>query len=430
MSVGLAPSSGPVAKKSIRGSRFSTLRPVTTGPDVGMATHPATVSPEASSASARNAARGNRAVIAARRRTGRRPAGPPRRGSGCADDRAAWRGRPVAPGPGGCPSAVCLPDAAASAGSGPPAGSPPGLQPAAVQVGVLERDRQPEPGAAGGAGPGRVGAPEPVEDQRCLAGRSPTPWSRTPTATAVSSLPTRRRPGDPRRARSRWPPGCAGCARPGAGRPRRCRPPVGLDAPARMPVLRRRAVRGRRPPRRDGHRGRSARLERGGAGVEPADLEQVGQQRLEAVELVVQQLGGAGRGGVEVGARVVQHSAAIRIVVSGVRSSCETSETKRCCTRDRSSSCRICRSQAGGHLVEARASRARSSSPRTRIRSSRRPGGELARRSAAACDRATTTRVTSQATTPTSRTSARPPDDTTRRTTSRVASSWSSVKAK
>ncbi|GMA18544.1 hypothetical protein [Arsenicicoccus piscis] len=35
--------------------------------------------------------------------------------------------------------------------------------------------------------------------------------------------------------------------------------------------------------------------ELGGSGVEPADLEQVGQQRLEPVELVVEQLGRAGR---------------------------------------------------------------------------------------------------------------------------------------
>src|SRR5687768_4131146 len=46
----------------------------------------------------------------------------------------------------------------------------PRLQPAAVQVDVLQGDRQAEPGAAGRARPGRVGAPEPVEDQGSLAG--------------------------------------------------------------------------------------------------------------------------------------------------------------------------------------------------------------------------------------------------------------------
>ena len=49
----------------------------------------------------------------------------------------------------------------------------PGLQPAAVQPGVLERDGQAEAGAAGGARPGRVGAPEPVEHHRRLARLEP-----------------------------------------------------------------------------------------------------------------------------------------------------------------------------------------------------------------------------------------------------------------
>ncbi len=48
-------------------------------------------------------------------------------------------------------------------------------------------------------------------------------------------------------------------------------------------------------------------------------------------------------------------SPAIRTVVSGVRSSWETSETNRRCTRESSSSWRIWLLQAGGHLVERRA---------------------------------------------------------------------------
>ena len=47
-------------------------------------------------------------------------------------------------------------------------------------------------------------------------------------------------------------------------------------------------------------------------------------------------------------------SPAIRIVVSGVRSSCETSETNRCCTRERSSSWADLPLQARRHLVERR----------------------------------------------------------------------------
>ena len=50
-------------------------------------------------------------------------------------------------------------------------------------------------------------------------------------------------------------------------------------------------------------------LEHGGAGVEAADLEQVDQQRLEPVELGLQQLGRPRRRGVEGPARVVQHVA-------------------------------------------------------------------------------------------------------------------------
>ncbi len=50
-------------------------------------------------------------------------------------------------------------------------------------------------------------------------------------------------------------------------------------------------------------------LEDGGTGVEAADLEQVDQQRLEPVELQLQQLGGAGGRRVEVAPRVVQHVA-------------------------------------------------------------------------------------------------------------------------
>src|SRR5215831_1884776 len=45
----------------------------------------------------------------------------------------------------------------------------PGLQPPPVKPGILERDGQPEAGAAGGARAGRVGTPEPVEDQVLFA---------------------------------------------------------------------------------------------------------------------------------------------------------------------------------------------------------------------------------------------------------------------
>ena len=55
---------------------------------------------------------------------------------------------------------------------------------------------------------------------------------------------------------------------------------------------------------------------------------------LDPVELNLEQLGGPGGDRVEVAPRVVQPtSPAIRTVVSGVRSSWETSETNRRCTR-------------------------------------------------------------------------------------------------
>ena len=79
-------------------------------------------------------------------------------------------------------------------------------------------------------------------------------------------------------------------------------------------------------------------VERGRAGVEPADLEQVDQQRLEPVELGLEQLGGAPCRGSKSLARLVEHRPASRTVVSGVRSSWDTSETKRRWTRLSSSS--------------------------------------------------------------------------------------------
>jgi hypothetical protein len=75
------------------------------------------------------------------------------------------------------------------------AGLAPGLQPAAVQAGVLERDRQAQPGAAGGAGPGRVGPPEPVEHQR----RTPRAQPDAVVAHARPPRPRRRRPATGRR---------------------------------------------------------------------------------------------------------------------------------------------------------------------------------------------------------------------------------------
>ena len=138
-------------------------------------------------------------------------------------------------------------------------------------------------------------------------------------------------------------------------------------------------------------------VEHGGAGVEAADLEQVGQQRLEPVQLGLQQLGGArGRPGRSCARASWSTSPAIRTVVSGVRSSCETSETKRRCTRVSSSSWRIWRCRLVAIWLNDVASRARSSSPRTRSRSSSCPAASRSATRRASRTGVTTCRVTSQ----------------------------------
>ena len=120
-------------------------------------------------------------------------------------------------------------------------------------------------------------------------------------------------------------------------------------------------------------------VEDGSAGVEPADLEQVGQQRLEPVELGLQELGGPRGHGVELSARVVQH----------VAGHPDRRERGAQLVRDvgdepplqplSSSSWRIWRCRLVAIWLNEVASRARSSSPDTRSRSCSWPA---ARRSA------------------------------------------------
>ena len=62
----------------------------------------------------------------------------------------------------------------------------PGLEPAAVQPGVLQSDGEAESGAAGRPGPGRICPPEPVEDQVLLARREAQRRSRVPTTATAS----------------------------------------------------------------------------------------------------------------------------------------------------------------------------------------------------------------------------------------------------
>ena len=90
-------------------------------------------------------------------------------------------------------------------------------------------------------------------------------------------------------------------------------------------------------------------------------------------------------------------SAASRIVVSGVRSSCETSETKRCCTSDRSASSLIWDSMLSAIALNDRPSVASSSSPRTGRRTVSSPAASRALVSAASAIGVVTERRTNQA---------------------------------
>ena len=183
----------------------------------------------------------------------------------------------------------------------------PGLQPAVVQPRVLERDRQAQAGAAGGAGPRRVGPPEPVEDQAGLA-----------RAQADAVVPDRHRDRasslTPNETVDRAPlavldgvdeRGCAGSARPGGGPPRPCSGSPGSWTTTSLPRRSARVAVDSTTRAAIGAQVGGLDVEGRRPGVEPADLEQVGQQRLEPVELGVQQLGRPRHRGVEVAARVV-----------------------------------------------------------------------------------------------------------------------------
>ncbi|CNL11792.1 Uncharacterised protein [Mycobacterium tuberculosis] len=76
-------------------------------------------------------------------------------------------------------------------------------------------------------------------------------------------------------------------------------------------------------------------------------------------------------------------SAASRIVVSGVLSSCETSDTKRCCTIESSPSSLICASMLSAIALKERPRVASSSSPCTSSRTPRSPAASRALVSAA-----------------------------------------------
>ena len=118
-------------------------------------------------------------------------------------------------------------------------------------------------------------------------------------------------------------------------------------------------------------------------------------------------------------------SPAIRTVVSGVRSSWETSETKVRCTRESSTSLRICDCSASAIWLNEVARRAMSSSPETCIRSSSRPDAIRSATRRASRTGVITCRVTSSATPATSRSSSTPAVSSTRRRSSSVCCSSS-----
>ena len=163
-------------------------------------------------------------------------------------------------------------------------------------------------------------------------------------------------------------------------------------------------------------------VERRRVRVVPADLQQVGEQRLEPLQLALQQLRRPGTGPARARSRAANStSAAILIVVSGVRSSCETSETNCRCTWDRSSSCAHLVLQAGRHLVERRGQRGQ-----LVLAADLHPLVEAARsasrwRAGAACRTGITThRVTSQAIAASRNTSASPTSSSVRWTWARL----------
>ena len=187
------------------------------------------------------------------------------------------------------------------------AGLAPDLQPAAVQAGVLEADRQPEAAAADGADPGGVGAPEPVEDVLGLG--------RAEAHAEVADGHRGRGPVGGQRDLDRLPGAVLdGVADQVAQDPLH---PAGVDVGDDVlvgPVDHQLGVvpLGERPhaghhPGDQGAQVDRLGVQHRGAGVVAADLQQVGEQPLEAVELGPQQLRGPGDVRREVLARVVQH---------------------------------------------------------------------------------------------------------------------------
>ncbi len=225
-------------------------------------------------------------------------------------------------------------------------------------------------------------------------GRSPTPWSRTATATAVSFTPNETVTGCPspcstalttrlRRIRStRRGSTSAMHGTPGSWRtsslPRRPARVV-VDSTTRAATERRSVASRSSAAAPASNRLISSRS------VRSASNRSISACSSSAVRATC---------GAKSPRESCSSSPAIRMVVSGVRSSWETSELKRCWTRERFSSWRIWRCRLSAMPLNAAASRAMSSSPRAVIRSLSRPEESRSATSAARRTGSTTTRVT------------------------------------
>ena len=286
--------------------------------------------------SRRRRRRSTRAERARRRRLG---------GAVVRDQRQRARGQRVAGSRG-----------SVSRNAAPSPGLAPGLQPAAVQPGVLEAIASPSPvppvvrARAGSARQNRLNT------SAASPGRRPTPWSRTATATASSS---------PRHARSR--PGLPSpCSMALTTRLRRIRSTRRASTSAMTAVGQRaddqRSCRPRsaRPPHVVDHARRPRRAGRPrstSSTAAPASNRLISSRSASSASnrsSSLQQLGAAPQRRVELSSRgSCSTSAAIRTVVSGVRSSWETSETNRRCSRELLELADLAL-RLLGHLVERR----------------------------------------------------------------------------
>ena len=157
---------------------------------------------------------------------------------------------------------------------------------------AIDRPNPVPPVARARAGSARQNRPNTSE---ASPGRSPTPWSRTVTATP---------PSPPRRCTSTGPP--SECSIALSTRLRSTRS-IRRESASTMTGVCGRSTTILDPTPLDQRRGQIDHsghqpaqvdrldVEHGGAGVVPADLQQVGEQQLEPVELSLKQLGGPAR---------------------------------------------------------------------------------------------------------------------------------------